>query len=200
MTAFPEKLWDILERGYSSIGWLDDDHIHLKDFCDFEAAVMPQYFSTTSIHSFTRQLSYYGFDMEQKHPLANSNNKASASRVFVHQSRQWRRSAGRQSCINIKRIASKASVDRKKRAKTEHHNVGGGGGGGGVAAAAKMGAGEDAMPLCPWTGGAAPTAEHGPLPTKDVLLQEQLQRLLQQGTRLAQQQQKQKQKQQQQTQ
>jgi hypothetical protein len=153
MTVFPEKLWDILERGYSSIGWLDDDHIHLKDFCDFEAAVMPQYFSATSIHSFTRQLSYYGFDMELKHPLANSNNKAATSRVFVHRSRQWRRSAGRQSCIGIKRIASKAGVDRKKRAKTEHDNDGGGGGGGGGggAAAAKAGVGGDAMPLCPWT-------------------------------------------------
>ena len=156
MITFPEKLWDILERGYSSIGWLGDDHVHLQDFCDFEATVMPQFFSATTIHSFIRQLSYYGFDMELKHPLANSNNKAGASRVFVHRSRQWRRSAGRKSCIDIKRRASKAGVDRKKRAKTEHDNGGGdggggGGGGGGGAAAAERGTGGGATPLCPWT-------------------------------------------------
>lgn len=87
---FVQKLWKIVNSKSNLVGWsADGSRVVVNRPKDFAKQVLPRYFNTANLSSFTRQLHFYGFKKTLTAKRSKAENWECQHDYFVRDHPEW---------------------------------------------------------------------------------------------------------------
>jgi len=87
---FVQKLWKIVNSESDLVGWsVDGTRVVVHRPKDFAKRILPRYFNTTNMSSFTRQLHFYGFKKTLAAKRSRAENWECQHEYFVRDHPEW---------------------------------------------------------------------------------------------------------------
>jgi len=87
---FVQKLWKIVNSKSDLVGWSEDgSRVVVHRPKDFAKRVLPRYFNTSNMSSFTRQLHFYGFKKTLTAKRSRADNWECQHDYFVRDHPEW---------------------------------------------------------------------------------------------------------------
>lgn len=111
---FVQKLWKIVNSKSDLVGWSSDGlRVVVRRPKDFSKQILPHYFNTSNMSSFTRQLHFYGFKKTLTGKRSRPENWECQHACFVRDHPEWLIRITRKRC-NVQMASQEETVQLRK--------------------------------------------------------------------------------------
>jgi len=120
---FVQKLWNIVNAGSALVGWnASGTRIVVHKPKQFAEQILPRYFNTCNLSSFTRQLHFYGFKKTLGRKRSRQENWECEHEWFARNHPEWLTRITRKRC-NVQLASQEETSELRKQLRTLQDTV-----------------------------------------------------------------------------
>lgn len=120
---FVQKLWNIVNAGSGLVGWNTvGNRIVVHRPKDFAKQILPRYFNTSNLSSFTRQLHFYGFKKTLGRKRSRQENWECEHEWFARDHPEWLTRITRKRC-NVQLASQEETAELRTQLRTLQETV-----------------------------------------------------------------------------
>jgi len=120
---FVQKLWNIVNAGSALVGWnASGTRIVVHKPKQFAEQILPRYFNTCNLSSFTRQLHFYGFKKTLGRKRSRQENWECEHEWFARNHPEWLTRITRKRC-NVQLASQEETAELRKQLRTLQDTV-----------------------------------------------------------------------------